>query len=143
MLHVSRKHSVLLLSMTTVVALFLILSAPARSFSLEAKPGSVSVSLRTPVSRNNDVCLAQLQTAREQADRQNAVYVVQQDAGHAAALSLMLGVRYAVGPMELNTRTPIASSTLPAAYNPALSGQHAVAVAQYRHCRNQQALKSL
>lgn len=84
-----------------------------------------------------DACLSLLQGAK-QASQKQATTPVQPVAGQAAALSLIFGVRYALGPVE----TPRAAVTeqTPAVH---VDGQRAAAIAQYRRCRNDQSLATL
>lgn len=148
MVGASRKHSALLVLVTFFFAAFIVLATPARSYTIE---GALTVSAaspvagrqaldRTPLTKVVDQCAPLLQPAalRDAASHKAGVKV-RDDAGHAAVLGLMLGVRYALGPTETTTRHGYQGD----GFHSDVSGVRAMAVAQYRHCRNQELLQSL
>jgi hypothetical protein len=69
----------------------------------------------------------------------------QRTAGTAAALGIVFGVRFALGPKETakSNRTGNARLTIWQPANATAGDQHALAVADYRNCQKEQALKAL
>ncbi|GEM_PF-3710695 len=155
------KSGILFLICVLVAALALV-SIPGQSFSEEVQPNAradewtlfsqtnlSSVALNASVTENSvpgttasnvvvaDACLSLLQGA-QRASQQATAHSVPPVAGQAAALSLIFGVRYALGPVE----TPGTAKTeqTPAVHT---DGQRAAAIAQYRRCRNDQSLATL
>lgn len=154
----------LLFLICVLIAAFALVSIPSQSFSEEAafseetKRGayndgwtlfndknlsSVALNAAVPtmpdIAASNsvvaDACLALLTADKAASQKQAAISSVPPVAGQAAALSLLLGVRYALGPVE----KPGAAKTgqTPTVH---VDGQRAAAIAQYRRCRNDQNL---
>lgn len=69
----------------------------------------------------------------------------QRTAGTAAALGIVFGVRFALGPKETakSNRSGNARFTIWQPANATAGDQHALAVADYRNCQKEQALKAL
>ena len=141
----SKKHVVLIILVTLFFAAFIVLATPARSFT--PAQGVLVEYSQQQEAKSHDPCAALLNETRQLSDAaplQDAVLHV--DASPAAALSLMLGVRYALGPTESAggaTRALHYGAESGAALHPDLSGQRARAVAEYRACRNDLLLKAL
>lgn len=144
MLGSSRKHIALLILITLFLAAFIVLATPARSYTMgEASQLSAAAPVagrqaldKTPITEVADHCAPLLQPA---ALRDAGSVKVRDDAGHAAVLGLILGVRYALGPTEIPGQNGYQGD----GFHSDVSGVRARAVAQYRHCRNQELLKSL
>lgn len=155
------KSGILFLICVLVAALALV-SIPGQSFSEELQSTShadewtlfsetnlSSVALNASVTESSmpgttasnivvaDACLSLLQGA-QRASQKTTAPSVPPVAGQAAALSLIFGVRYALGPVE----APNAANTeqTPTVHT---DGQRAAAIAQYRRCRNDQNLATL
>lgn len=146
MLGSSKKHIALLVLVTLILAAFIVLATPARSYTME---GTYNLSAAAPVAGRQ--ALDRTPLSSEVADHcapllQHAPHLdgtnvkVRDDAGHAAVLGLILGVRYALGPTEETRRNHGYNGD---GFHSDVSGVRARAVAQYRHCRNQELLKSL
>lgn len=158
----SKVKSGTLFLICVLVAALALVSIPGKSFSEEVQSNThsdewtlfsekslSSVALHEVVTEPSmpgttasnivvaDACLSLLQGAK-QASQKQATTPVQPVAGQAAALSLIFGVRYALGPVE----TPRAAVTeqTPAVH---VDGQRAAAIAQYRRCRSDQSLATL
>lgn len=150
------KTGILFLICLLIAALALV-SIPGQSFSEETRSGpqtehwtmfsdknlsSAALNAAVPTVPDTtaptivvaDACLALL-TAHKDASQKQATTSVPPIAGQAAALSLLFGVRYALGPVE----RPGAAKTgqTPAVH---VDGQRAASIAQYRRCRNDQNL---
>lgn len=67
----------------------------------------------------------------------------QRSAGKAAALGLVIGVRFALSPAKKATPRPNARLTFWQPYGSIQGDRHALAVASYRDCQKEQALKAL
>lgn len=113
-------------------------SAALNSIETSANPMMPDVSTKENTASKivvADACLAHLQQAKSalQKNATNSVQPIagQKTAGGAAALSLIFGVRYALGPVE-------APGAVKAGQTPAvqIDGQRATAIAQYRRCRS-------
>lgn len=96
-----------------------------------------------PSPSMDDSCLPLLKSVHHTSP-QSAMDRTQRTAGTAAALGVVFGVRFALGPKETaksgrnNARLTIWQPTS------GLAGdRHALAVADYRECRKEQALKAL
>lgn len=139
----SKKHVFLIILVTIFLAVFIVLATPARSFT----PAEGVLVRQGQQVKSNDPCAAYLNDAQQ--GKTGPVLqqaVLREDATPAAALSLMLGVRYAVGPTEragTTARGLYYGAESGAALHPDLSGQRAQAVAQYRSCRNNLLLQAL
>lgn len=150
----TKKHVVLLILVTLFLAIFIVLATPARSFTTQSVAvDPVRQAATDQQLKSHDACAALLNDGvLKQGTRSPAPHpaVLREEASPAAALSLLLGVRYAVGPTEAPTPTALNGqrglhygAESGAALHPDLSGQRALAVAQYRSCRNAQLLRAL
>jgi hypothetical protein len=125
---------------------------PAQAFEVLQPSVAVSANgknpaLSTPTSRSvADSCLPLLKTVRQESplsamDR----YRSANPASQAAALSLALGVRFALGPKETlkhghRPRASIGLNVIPSGNGHA---PQALAVAEYRRCKNETALRAM
>ena len=67
-----------------------------------------------------------------------------QTAGKAAALGLILGVRIALGPKEVTRHKRTGNAVRFDIWQPSTGGdRQALAIADYRRCKNDQALKAI
>lgn len=94
-----------------------------------------------------DSCLYILRNAQEREGLSERERYYRQSAGSAAAVGLVFGVRFALGPSELNKsrrRVPEQAAAF-RVWEPREStgGAQALAVADYRACRNEQTLRAL
>lgn len=94
-----------------------------------------------------DACLYILRHAQEREGFSERERYYRPDAGSAAAVGLVFGVRFALGPSELNKsrrRAPVQTAAL-RVWEPRESagGARALAIADYRACRNERALRAL
>lgn len=134
------------------VFVFFSFLAPTPTLALELDhPSSVIdtddklpvLSSPSPVPANSDSCLALLKSVRyvptSQMDRNNRHH-----AGTAAALGLVFGVRFALGPKETNKPGKRKSNARFDIWQPQNdNGRQALAVADYRRCKNEQALQAI
>ena len=95
--------------------------------------------------QDNDSCLFILQPVAGQSAAEAREWKRRQDAGSAAAIGLVFGVRYAVGPAEV---TSLRDYRQPASFRAweardQSQSARALAIADYRACRNEQALQVL
>ena len=128
----------------TLLAATAVVAAPIQSAQFLSPSAAVNAvgtrvpDLPAPSSVVADVCLPLLK-ATQSDPRDIVTQDVRPDAGQAAALGLIFGVRYALGPKE-TTRARPASKGME---NGDLSGDRALAVAEYRRCRSEQLLTTL
>jgi len=127
-----------------VLAASAVLAAPLQAPPFLSPSAAVNVvgkqvpDQSAPSSAVVDVCLPLLKAA--QPDTRNIITQdVRPAAGQAAALGLIFGVRYAIGPKEATKRAPAHQGIA----NSDLSGDRALAVADYRRCRSEQLLTPL
>ncbi len=94
-----------------------------------------------------DSCLYILRNAQERDGYSERERYYRQSAGSAAAVGLVFGVRFALGPSELNKarRRAPAEAVAFRVWEPREStgSAQALAVADYRACRNEQTLRAL
>ena len=131
MLHYDLHHRAHLHVMALIIFLIMalvMLTVPARSAE---QP--MAWPLFAP--KVQDVCLPLLNAAPVSVPAPDQA--LDQASAPAAALGLILGVRYAVGPMEAGEKQ--IAMNAPAGTD----GDRARAIASYRHCRSQQAIQSL
>lgn len=124
-------------------------SAPAWSFEVTTtvQSGVAAPIVSVPEEPSGDSCLYILRAARERAEVTSRHNEYRQSAGSAAALGLVFGVRFALGPGEVTKvrrrgTQPVASFGM---WEPREStgGGQALAIADYRACRNENALRTL
>jgi len=101
--------------------------------------GKQALSNDAPSSAVVDVCLPLLKPASQPDPRIITEEPVRPLAGQAAALGLIFGVQFALGPRE-TTRDSLTTTGIAKAD---LSGNRALAIADYRRCRSEQLLTSL
>lgn len=94
-----------------------------------------------------DSCLYILRNAQEREGLSERERYYRQSAGSAAAVGLVFGVRFALGPSEVNKaqrRVPEQAAAF-RVWEPREStgSAQALAIADYRACRNEQALRAL
>lgn len=147
-----RRMAIIALAAIILLTGILGFNGPAWSVELD-HPSSVIdtnetklpiISSPTPVPANDDSCLPLLKSVRQYAPPPSATDWDQRTAGKAAALGLIFGVRFALGPKELaksrRTEKPVRFDI----WQPRDSGNaQAMAVADYRRCKNEQALKAI
>ncbi len=122
--------------------------APAWSFEVitapEAQGQAVNI-MRAPQAPAGDSCLYILNQAQERDAASARERYYRQSAGSAAAVGLVLGVRFALGPASVQKSRRLSSP--PAAFRVWESrdtgGAQALAIADYRACRNEQTLRAL
>lgn len=124
----------------------------ARAFEvIESDPhgqSGVTAPVMSVPSTPVDSCLYILKSARERHELSYGERQHRQYAGSAAAVGLVFGVRFALGPSEVNKNRkrvrPVAAFQVWEANDSSSSGGgQALAIAEYRSCRNEQALRAL
>jgi len=102
------------------------------------------LSVPAPVPANDDSCQPLLKAVRNYTPPPSATDRDRRNAGSAAALGLVFGLRFALGPTETSrSRRPTSAARLDV-WQPRDDGSiQAMAVADYRRCKNDQALKAL
>ncbi len=133
---------IILGSFVVVLCLF---AGPAWSFetiNMNEHSAAQSVDAPTPSPSVADACLPLLDTLR-QSPQPTAMDRNQRSAGKAAALGLVLGVRFALSPPNkagLAPQKPSVDVWHPAE---ASNDRSALAVTAYRQCQKEQALKAM
>ncbi len=127
-------------------------AGPAQALEAQTVPDGIdreaaSLPLSTedqpPVYESQDSCLAMLKAVRASAPP-SAMDQHRRHAGQAAALGLVFGVRFALGPKEPVRRSARQSGArLDVWQTEDVSGRHALAIADYRRCQNEKALEAL
>lgn len=120
---------------------------PAHGFEVTSisKSGVSVPVVQVPRDGDDDACLYILKAAREQTGSEVSEHDYRQSAGSAVALGLVFGVKFALGPTELR-KYPRRSHVQAAAFHvgePRDYGGQALAVADYRACRNERTLRTL
>lgn len=94
---------------------------------------------------DSDACLFILQPVAGQSAAEARAWKHRQDAGSAAAMGLVFGVRYAVGPAEVTSLRDYRQPASFRAWEARDQSQNAraLAIADYRACRNEQSLQIL
>lgn len=147
-----RAHNLALCSVIILLAFLVVSTEPAWSFEAykTVSPSAVVNTAETPVPLTSskpaiadDSCLPLLKTVRYDNPASSAMDRGRSSEGQAqaAALGLVLGVRFALGPKEVvksnrgrfEVRQPFSTT----------DDNYALAVADYRRCKNEQALKAL
>ncbi len=136
----------------TLTGILTISSGPARSIEIDQSspavagknsPLSYKTSPRAAIS--DEKCLSLLKTVHYD-NSSSAMDRGRHSAGKATALGLVFGVRFALGPKEVmkNTRSGDAVKfELWEARNTDTNAAQALAIADYRRCKNEQTLRSL
>ena len=145
---VRRLVILLALPISVIFITLLLTSGPAWSIELD-QPSSVVqtddkipyLSNPSPVPANADACLSLLKTVNF--SPANTVKRDRRDAGKAAALGLVFGVRFALGPKEITRSKRKKPVTLDVWTPREDNSRQALAVAEYRRCKNEQALKAI
>lgn len=117
--------------------------APALPERSSALSHNVSYVQTVPPSTVADLCLPLLKSSQHTPSR-SAMDRTRRPAGQVAALSMALGVRFALGPLE-NPALAQTAETLHAPASTALSTQQnlrALKIAAYRTCQKEQALQA-
>ena len=111
--------------------------APARPLDLPR------VSMKT--AQETDACLFILQPVAGQSAAEAREWKRRHEAGSAAAIGLVFGVRYAVGPAEVTSLRDYRQPASFRAWDSRDQSQNAraLAIADYRACRNEQTLQVL
>ncbi len=127
-------------------------SLPAWSFEVITAPSQeanqAAAVMRMPdAAPAGDTCLYILRNAQERDGYSERERYFRQSAGSAAAVGLVFGVRFALGPSELNKsrrRAPAEAAAF-RVWEPreATGSAQALAIADYRACRNEQTLRAL
>ncbi|MBI4030782.1 MAG: hypothetical protein HY370_03835 [Proteobacteria bacterium] len=147
-----RAHGLALCSIVILLAFIVASAGPAWSFEAykTVSPSAAVNTAETPVPLTSskpaiadDSCLSLLKTVRYDNPASSAMDRGRSSDGQAqaAALGLVLGVRFALGPREVvksnrgrvEIRQPFSTT----------NDSYALAVADYRRCKNEQALKAL
>lgn len=101
------------------------------------------LSVPAPVPANDDSCLPLLKSVRNFTPPPSATDRDRRSAGQAAAIGLVFGVRFALGPKE-TARSRRQGGVRFDVWQPRDDNSiQAMAVADYRRCKNDQALKAL
>lgn len=147
-----KKYAFYALTAYVLFAFLAVTSGPAWSFEVNnTDPHGVSGVTAPIVSVPDappagDECLYILRIAKERDSTSAMDREYRQAAGSAAAIGLVFGVRFALGPQEVSRngkrRAPKASFNVWETRDHANSGQ-ALAIADYRACRNERALQAL
>ena len=124
------------------VLVLCLLVGPAWSFTIQEEPTVLSFDTSTPSPTVADACLPLLDTIR-QSSQPSAMDRNQRSAGTAAALGLVLGVRFALSPP--NKAGLASKKTRVDLWHPteASNDRSALAVTAYRQCQKEQALKAI
>lgn len=136
--------------MVMVVACLVIGSAAAHAFEVTEMPAeeaAVQASLSSSSSSAlADPCLYLLKNMQEQNESAAVDRQYRNAAGSAAAVGLVFGVRFALGPQEtVKARRRQSPAVAFHVWEPrdSVGGGQALAIADYRACRNEQALRAL
>jgi len=149
----SRRRAFALYALAAYVlfAFLVVTCGPAWSFEVtDAEPhgqsGAVAPITSAPAAPAGDSCLYILKTAREKSESSVMDRQYRQAAGSAAAVGLVFGVRFALGPQEVmrsRHRTQPTAAFRIWEVQEVTGGGQALAIADYRACRNEQALRAL
>ena len=127
-----------------------IYSGPAKSFELNSLPlpksslyeAEVTNPMTTSAPAKEDPCLPLLQTVRQETPVSTSLGRNEDNARKAAALGLVFGLKYAVGPKEIAKSKRLNKPTKIEQHHDT-NGVRALAVADYRRCKNENALKEI
>jgi hypothetical protein len=139
------------LMVSSLFAGCLLFTASCPSWAIEAvaldhSSAALSAVETSPLTSNTvhagDPCRSLLGASARQASPVSAMDHDRQSAGTAAAVGLVLGIHFALGPKEVTgpRRSSVSVGLLQARDT---GGMQALAISQYRRCRNEQALQSL
>ena len=142
-----RLRTFALYSMVWALVAFLPVSAQAFEVTTTTQSGVVAPMARAPSDPSGDSCLYILRAARDRSEVTSRHNEYRQAAGSAAAIGLVFGVRFALGPSEVTKvrsrrAQPVAAFGV---WEPreSTNGGQALAIADYRACRNENALRAL
>jgi len=138
-----------------IAAIMLVSYSPAWSFE-QIMPGMIKdgadqalplIVMPSPPASSQDHCLSLLPSARfDGGPGQGQAMAMDRDqravAGQAAALGLVVGVRFALGPKQVH-RPGRNGRVQFGAWEPSNNGAQALAVSAYRRCKNEQAINAL
>ncbi len=133
-----------------IVACLLLAGSPARAFEVTEMPAE-EAAVKAALSSSSssalaDPCLYLLKSIREQNESAAVDRQYRNAAGSAAAVGLVFGVRFALGPqetMKVRRRQSPAVAFHVWETRDSVGGGQALAIADYRACRNEQALRAL
>ncbi len=131
---------ILAFSLVTFIMVLTLAAGSAWSFdTFDTKATRVGDSVRSqaPPSSVADQCLPLLESIRH-LNTPSATARTQRSAGHATGLALVFGVRFALSPPE---KTGYGVNSWQ--FENGDRDRFALAIADYRHCRKQQALSAL
>ncbi len=151
-LAVRRRNAVLALAAFIMCVGLFVTSGPAWSVELSSSSSVIDVdeaklsilSTPPPVQEKEDSCLPLLKSVRHFSSPPSATDRDRRSAKKAAAIGLVFGVRFALGPKERSSSRKQNRAVRFDIWQPRNeSGIQAMAVAEYRRCKNDQALKAL
>jgi hypothetical protein len=146
-----RVRALVIMTAFMLLAVVSVTNGPAWSFEVpntdvHGQSSVVVPVMRAPADPAGDSCLYILKAGRERDGPSTADRQYRQASGSAAVIGLVFGVRFALGPSEVTTarrRTqPVAAFRVWETRENGGGGQ-ALAIADYRACRNEQALRTL
>lgn len=147
-----RVFALYVLAAYVLFAFLAVSSGPAWSFEVtytepHGQSGVAAPVTSVPAGAGEDSCLYILKTARAKSESSVLDRQYRQAAGSAAAVGLVFGVRFALGPQEVmqshrRINKPVAAFRVWEVQEVAGGGQ-ALAIADYRACRNERALHAL
>lgn len=156
-LYERRVRAMTVFSFFLLCLTLIVLCSPAWSFELDRLPATSSgnayntnlptqkFSTSRPASAE-DSCLSLLNTVRYDASP-SAAGRDRRSVGKATALGLVLGVRFALGPKEVMKTSPSGGAARLGFWQPRdvadTGSSRALAIADYRRCKSEQALKAL
>lgn len=139
-------------ALSLILATIFTLSVSQPAWSFETAPmseshalsGAVAPVVLRPDASSGDPCLYMLKTMQAQESTMANERRYRETSGSAMAVGLVLGVRFALGPQE-RTRSgqrprPVAAFHV---WEPHQAQSPALAIADYRACRNQHTLQAL
>ena len=138
------------LAFTAILTAALFYGGPARSVELD-QPSSVIetgdklplIEVPSPAPAFEDTCRSLLNSVHFNAGPSQDMDRDRRAAGKAAALGLVFGVRFALGPKEVRPAGSQDRAQFGFWQPRHGSGAEALAIADYRRCRNEQALKAI
>lgn len=129
----------------TVTGMLMVSTGPARSMEIDQSVPTIA-GTDTPRSTisADEKCLSLLKAVRYN-DASSAMDRDRRSAGKATALGLIFGVRFALGPKEVmkNAKGRDVTFEIRDAGGLDNGGSHALAIADYRRCKNEQTLRGL
>ncbi len=146
-LSLRRMRALTVFSIFILFVCLVVFNGPAWSLEREsgfvAGTGSEKSLTSSKPAITEDACLPLLKTVSH-SPALSAMDRDRRSAGNAAVLGLVFGVRFALGPKEVmkpgKGRAAVGFEVL---QQRETGGMHALAVSEYRRCRNEKALKAL